>query len=247
MAGVKIKKPRSSLAPGTGHKIRGTTLLISRGRSLRTPISPIPVTGETGSHYWGVRPFTGSTQEPDLRIRRTGSHRPPALWSMGKGRIFPSMSLTCIHMTFKHKQHRLSTVFRGKMYTEIQGGISFHFVKQWGLTFVRSRAKVWTSKRISQTAVTKTVRQSVLSESQRLVQADSPVPVDPSLPSRCAECVSIRRTRLPALRDRTCWSLKGAAWSRNLSGTAGMLLLVSREMRTVRFVWGVFYFVYRKE
>ena len=52
------------------------------------------------------------------------------------------MSLTCIHMTFKHKQSRLSTAFRGKMYTEIQGGISFHFVKQWGLTFVHCRAKV---------------------------------------------------------------------------------------------------------
>ena len=77
--------------------------------------------------------------------------------------------------------------FGAKMYTNIQPEIPFHFVKQRGLTFDICRAKVCSSKRISQTAATKTVRQSELPESQRLVQADSPTPSDPSLPSRCAE------------------------------------------------------------
>ena len=77
--------------------------------------------------------------------------------------------------------------FGAKMYTNIQPEIPFHFVKQRGLTFAVCRAKVWSSKRISQTAVTKTVRQFGLPESRRLVRADSPSPSDPSLPSRYAE------------------------------------------------------------
>ena len=75
------------------------------------------------------------------------------------------------------------------MYTETQGEIPFHFVKQVGLTFAVCRAKVWTLKRISQTAVSKTVRQLEFPESQRSVRADDPTPSDPSLPSRYAEPV----------------------------------------------------------
>ena len=48
-----MKNPRSHFGSRDESLIRGTTLLISRwGRSLRTPASPIPVTGETVSHYW---------------------------------------------------------------------------------------------------------------------------------------------------------------------------------------------------
>ena len=97
------------------------------------------------------------------------------------------MSLRCIHLTLKHKQPGLSTaLYKENVYKYTARNI-LSFCETIGLTFVHSRAKVWSSKRISQTAVTKTVRQSVLSESQRMVQADSPAPTDPSLPSRYSE------------------------------------------------------------
>ena len=126
-----------------------------------------------------------------------------------KGRIFPSVSLRYIHLTLKHKQPRLSTGLTVKMYTEIQGEITFRFVKQCALTIFVVRAKVGSHRKYHRTAVTKTVRQSELPESQHLVRADSPEPSDPSLPSRCAEYFCARRIRWPALRDRTCWSPKG--------------------------------------
>ena len=97
------------------------------------------------------------------------------------------MSLTYIHMTLKHKQPRLSTALVVKMYTEIQGEITFRFVKQCALTIFVVRAKVGSHRKYHRTAVTKTVRQSELPESQHLVRADSPEPSGPSLPSRCAE------------------------------------------------------------
>ena len=184
---MKIKKPRSSLLQGRMSDPR-----------YHPAYLPGEIPSDSSKSYPGnggdrvpllkaTASFTEPTQEPDRPDRRIGSHRTPTLWSIGKGRIFPSMSLGYIQVTLKHKQEHLSTGFIRKMYTEIQGEITFRFVKQWGLTFDICRAKVCSSKRISRTAVTKTVRQSELSESQRLVQADSPVPQDPSLPSRCAE------------------------------------------------------------
>ena len=70
-----------------------------------------PYPGNGGNRVPLLRPcpFTGPTQEPDLRAQSTGSHRPPALWSMETGRIFPSMSFRCIQLTLKHKQTGLST------------------------------------------------------------------------------------------------------------------------------------------
>ena len=52
--------------------IRGTTLVASRGRPLRAPTSPIPVTGETVSHYWKRRFVYGTdsgTRPPDPQHR----------------------------------------------------------------------------------------------------------------------------------------------------------------------------------
>ena len=40
---------------------------------------PYPGNGGYRVPLLGLHPFTEPTQEPDLRIRRTGSHRPPAL------------------------------------------------------------------------------------------------------------------------------------------------------------------------
>ena len=131
--------------------------------------------------------FTEPTQEPDLRARRIGFHHPPTLCNLGTGRIFPSMSLRCIHLTLKHKQPGLSTALHKENVYKYTACNILSFCETIGLTFVRSRAKVWSSKRISQTAVTKTVRQFGLPESRRLVRADSPSPSDPSLPSRYAE------------------------------------------------------------
>ena len=73
-----------------------------------------PYPGNGGNRVPLLRPcpFTGPTQEPDLRAQSTGSHRPPALWSMETGRIFPSMSFRCIQLTLKHKQTGLSTSLR---------------------------------------------------------------------------------------------------------------------------------------
>ena len=97
------------------------------------------------------------------------------------------MSLRCIHLTLKHKQAGLSTALCKENVYKYTACNILSFCETMGLTFAQCRAKVCSSKRISQTAVTKTVRQSVLSESQRLVQADSPAPSDPSLPSRYSE------------------------------------------------------------
>ena len=190
--------------------IRGTTLLISRGGEIPSG-SGKPYPGNGGNRVPLLRRglFTEPTQEPDLRIRRTGSHQTPALWSIGAGRIFPSLSLRCIQLTLNHKHRLLSTALNEKNVYKDTGGNSVSFCETRGLTFAVCRAKVWTLKRISQTAVTKTVRQSELPESQHLVRADSPEPSDPSLPSRCAEYFCARRIRWPALRDRTCWSPKG--------------------------------------
>ena len=165
--------------------IRGTTLLAARAAPSGSS-KPYPGNGGNRVPLLRPRPFTEPTREPDLRIRCTGSHQPPALWSTKMGRIFPSMSLGYIQVTLKHKQKGLSTILVRKMYTEIQLEITFRFVKQWHLTFIVCRAKVSSSIQYTM-AVTKTVRQSVLSESLRLVQADSPAPGDPSLLSRCAE------------------------------------------------------------
>jgi len=57
-------------------------------------------------------------------------------------------------------------------------------------------------------AVTKTVWASALPENCRLVKGSRMHPQDPSLPSRKAEDF-LRFSRLPALRDRAYWSLKG--------------------------------------
>ena len=146
------------------------------------------------------------------------------------------MSLRCIHLTLKHKQAGLSTALCKENVYKYTACNILSFCETMGLTFAQCRAKVWSSKRISQTAVTKTVRQSVLSESQRLVQADSPAPGDPSLPSRYSERRCARGIRLPALRDRICWNPKGRRkpqfeWYRGY-----LFLLVSR-----RFLLGAFF------
>ena len=89
--------------------IRGTTLLISLGEIPSGSTKPYPGNGGNRVPLLRPCPFTGPTQEPDLRAQSTGSHRPPALWSMETGRIFPSMSFRCIQLTLKHKQTGLST------------------------------------------------------------------------------------------------------------------------------------------
>ena len=86
------------------------------------------------------------------------------------------MSLRYIHLTLKHKQPRLSTGLTVKMYTEIQGEITFRFVKQCALTIFVVRAKVGSHRKYHRTAVTKTVRQSELPESQHLVRAGTADP-----------------------------------------------------------------------
>lgn len=148
------------------------------------------------------------------------------------------MSLLCIQLTLKHKHGRLSTVFHGGNVYKYTPGNTLSFCETNGLTFVVCRAKVWSSKRISQTAVTKTVRQFGLPESRRLVRAGSPSPQDPSLPSRCAERTHARCIRLPALRDRICWSPKGrrrpqVEWYRGYC-----LTRLKKKVSS----WGVFYF-----
>ena len=199
---------------------------------------PYPGNGGNRVPLLKPRSFTGPTQEPDLRARSTGSHHTPALCSIETGRIFPSMSLRCIQLTLKHKQSRLSTGFCQENVYKYTGGNSVSFCETRGLTFSVRRAKVWSSKRISQTAVTKTVRQLEFAESQRLVQADSPTPQRP-ITSEPVCRAKARHIRLPALRDRTCWSLKVAAMGRNLSGTAG---IVFTRLKKKRSSWGVFYF-----
>ena len=89
--------------------IRGTTLLISLGEIPSGSTKPYPGNGGNRVPLLRPCPFTGPTQEPDLRAQSTGSHPPPALWSMETGRIFPSMSFRCIQLTLKHKQTGLST------------------------------------------------------------------------------------------------------------------------------------------
>ena len=90
-------------------------------------------------------------------------------------------------MTFKHKQLRLSTAFCEENVYKYTACNILSFCETMGLTFFACHAKVGAHRKYHRTAVTKTVRQSELSESQRLVRADSPEPEDPSLPSRCAE------------------------------------------------------------
>ena len=70
--------------------IRGTTLLAAFAASSGSD-KPYPGNGGTRVPLLRPRPFTEPTQEPDLRVLRTGSHRPPALCSIGTGKIFPSM------------------------------------------------------------------------------------------------------------------------------------------------------------
>ena len=108
---TKTKNPRSHVGSRDESMIRGTTLFISGGDPSGSS-KPYPGNGGNRVPLLRPRPFTGPTQEPDLRAQSTGSHRPPALWSMETGRIFPSMSFRCIQLTLKHKQTGLSTSLR---------------------------------------------------------------------------------------------------------------------------------------
>ena len=185
----KYHKNRKSPEPSGSRDeslIRGTTLLISQWEIPSGSDKPYPGNGGNRVPLLRLRPFTEPTQEPDLRNLCTGSHRPPALCSIGTGKIFPSMSLRYIHLTLKHKRPRLSTDLHQKNVYKYTPRNQLSFCETVGLTFFVRRAKVCSSVQYIM-AVTKTVRQSVLSESQRLVQADSSAPKDPSLPSRCAE------------------------------------------------------------
>ena len=107
---TKIKSPRSC-CPRDEKNFRGTTLLISpRGEiTHRAPTSPIPVTGETGSHY------SPSLSQDRLGNQiaisyRTGSHQPPALWSIKDKASFPSMSFNISVCILKHTDFTLSIV-----------------------------------------------------------------------------------------------------------------------------------------
>ena len=78
------------------------------GSLFRAPTSPIPVTGETVSHY-SRHAFTGPTQESD---RPNLSHRfSPTTGSLKlpEGASFPSMSLLYGYLSLNHKPACLST------------------------------------------------------------------------------------------------------------------------------------------
>ena len=107
--GAGMKKSPEPFGSRDESLIRGTTLLISLGEIPSGSTKPYPGNGGNRVPLLRPCPFTGPTQEPDLRAQSTGSHRPPALWSMETGRIFPSMSFRCIQLTLKHKQTGLST------------------------------------------------------------------------------------------------------------------------------------------
>ena len=128
--------------------------------------------------------FTRSTQESDRQIHRIGSHHPPTLCKLQDKANFPSMSFYMVEHIKPHppwfvNSHHL------KKYTLV----AFHQKKtvfcvnslaKRHLTFHRGHARILS---IQKKAVTKTVRQTGISESQHLVQADRTVPQDPSLPS----------------------------------------------------------------
>ena len=84
----KYKKSPEPFGSRDESLIRGTTLLISLGEIPSGSTKPYPGNGGNRVPLLRPCPFTGPTQEPDLRAQSTGSHRPPALWSMETGRIF---------------------------------------------------------------------------------------------------------------------------------------------------------------
>ena len=84
----KIKKPRSSLLQGR----------ISDPR-YHPAYLPGEIPSDSNKSYPGnggdrvpllkaTASFTEPTQEPDFDVRPTGSHQPPALWSIKQGRFF---------------------------------------------------------------------------------------------------------------------------------------------------------------
>ena len=78
------------------------------GRSLRTPLSPSPVTGAAGFHYW-PKALTEPTRESD-RFHPPHRLAPPAgSLELPKKASFPSSSFT-IYKQFNHKPTGLSTV-----------------------------------------------------------------------------------------------------------------------------------------
>ena len=80
---INAKNPWSTMASGTNHygsRYHPVFRRLTNSRHSRTPTSPQPVTGLTGSDYY-------TCGSPDLLRKqtsstfRTGSQQPPALWS----------------------------------------------------------------------------------------------------------------------------------------------------------------------
>lgn len=82
-------------------------LFSQRRITHRAPASPIPVTGETGSHY--SRKLSHDRLRNQIaEFYRTGSHQLPALCSFKNKASFPSKSLYYGLNTFKHNTVSLS-------------------------------------------------------------------------------------------------------------------------------------------
>ncbi len=99
--------------------IRGTTLITSSSEEIPSDSSKsYPCNGGNRVPLLGKHRSQNRLGKQIESNVRTGSHQPPALWSIHMESGFPSMSLSCIRLSLNHKLMYLSTgnfpVFRRK-------------------------------------------------------------------------------------------------------------------------------------